>query len=108
MAAGWFEFDESGPKNLLTRWRLVALMVFLIRTPSLYALSKAALIPHEIDGNSDGLTSENPLPLPPLASNDSSPSPWVAMDPDNERNEGYGRLAMRLANYDLPPTNLKS
>ena len=103
MAADWLEFDGRGPKNLLTRWRLVALMVLLIRTPSLYALSEAALIPHEIDGNSDGLTSENPLPLPPLGSNDSSPSPWVAMDPDDERSKDYGRLAMRLANYDLPP-----
>ena len=98
MAADWLEFDGRGPKNLLTRWRLIALVVVLIRTPSLYALSEAALIPNGFGGNPDGLTFENPLPLPPLAFNDSSPSPWVAMDPDDERSKDYGRLALRLIN----------
>ena len=64
-------------------------MILLIRTPSLYAFSETALITNEFGGNLDGLTFENPLPLPPLVLNDSSPSPWVAMDPDDERSKDY-------------------
>ena len=89
MATRWLKFAEKKPENLLFRWRIIALVILLIKTPSFYALSNAALIPSGSNGNPDELTFENPLPLPPLEFNDSSTSPWVAMNPDDERNEDY-------------------
>ena len=107
MATGWLKFAEKKSENLLFRWRIIALVILLIKTPSFYAFSNAALIPSGSNGNPDELTFENPLPLPPLEFNDSSTTPWVAMNPDDERNEDYSRLALRLANYDLPPLIMK-
>ena len=107
MATRWLDFAEKKHKILLFRWRIIALVILLFKTPSFYALSNAALIPSGSNGNPNELTFENPLPLPPLEFNDSSTAPWVAISPDDERNEDYSRLSLRLANYDLPPLILK-
>ena len=79
MATRWLDFAEKKHKNLLFRWRIIALVILLFKTPSFYALSNAALIPGGSNGNLSELTFENPLPLPPLEFNDSSTAPWVAI-----------------------------